>query len=76
MVPMILIVLGLVVVVIGVLALLAVIHIGVVWWVLLLVGAGLILLGWYLRRGTPVVRGGDMFVTPYSGTTNRLNLIS
>ena len=55
MVPMILIVLGLVVVVIGLLALLAVIHIGVVWWVLLLVGAGLILLGWYLRRGTPVV---------------------
>jgi protein-S-isoprenylcysteine O-methyltransferase Ste14 len=55
MVPLILMILGLVVVVIGVLALLAVIHIGVVWWVLLLVGAGLILLGWYLRSRPPSV---------------------
>lgn len=56
MVPLILMILGLVLVVVGVLALLAVVTIsGVAWWLLLLVGAGLILLGWYLRTRPPSV---------------------
>jgi protein-S-isoprenylcysteine O-methyltransferase Ste14 len=55
MIAALLAVLGAILVVLGVLVLLSVIHIAVAWWVLLLVGAGLILLGWYLRNRTPVV---------------------
>jgi hypothetical protein len=57
MIPLIVMIAGLVVIVVGVLALLAVIHIGVAWWVLLLVGAALLVLGWYLRSTprTPTV---------------------
>jgi hypothetical protein len=56
MVPLILMILGLVLVVLGVLDLLsAVVIAGVVWWLLLIVGAALILLGWYLRSRPPSV---------------------
>jgi predicted membrane protein len=52
MIPLILLILGAILVVLGVLALLAVVHIGVAWWVLLLVGVGLLILGYYLRSGS------------------------
>jgi len=56
MVSLILMIAGLVLVVVGVLALLAVVTIsGVAWWLLMLVGAALILLGWYLRTRPPSV---------------------
>jgi hypothetical protein len=55
MVSFILMVLGAILVVVGVLALLTVIHISVAWWLLLIVGIGLILVGWYLRTRPPSV---------------------
>jgi hypothetical protein len=55
MVSLILMVAGLVLVILGVLVLLAVVHLAVAWWLLLIVGAGLILLGWYLRSRPPSV---------------------
>jgi hypothetical protein len=51
MIPIVIAVLGAVLVVLGVLVLLSVVHIAVAWWVLLLVGLGLVFVGWYLRRG-------------------------
>lgn len=51
MISLILLICGAALVVLGVLVLTTVVHIAVAWWILMLVGAALILFGWYLRYG-------------------------
>lgn len=51
MISLILLIAGAILVIVGVLDLLAVIAVGAAWWVLLLVGVILLLIGWYLRSG-------------------------
>jgi cytochrome c biogenesis protein CcdA len=51
MVSLILLICGAALVVLGVLVLTTVVHLSVAWWILMLVGAALILFGWHLRYG-------------------------
>jgi uncharacterized membrane protein len=57
MISLILLICGAALVVLGVLVLTTVVHLAVAWWILMLVGAALILFGMYLRYGPrrPVV---------------------
>jgi len=56
MIAVVLAVIGAVLVVLGVLVLASVMSVGTApWWVLVGVGLLLVLVGWWMRRGTPVV---------------------